>query len=220
MKMIVGLGNPGAKYANNRHNIGFVLVDALANSANWRVKFQGEETRIKLAGEDVILLKPQTFMNNSGQSVAAAAKFYKLSSRDILVIHDELDLAPGRVKLKMGGGHAGHNGLRSIIAHMDAEFERLRIGIGHPGRKDAVTPYVLHDFAKADFDWIDRLTARMPTAMAYYVAGNASKMSETLQSKSVAKVTPVSMAPKPAPTPRAEKPASAFDKLRGLIKRD
>ncbi len=182
MKMIVGLGNPGPKYEATRHNIGFILLDALGDShGNWRDKFQAHEMRAKIDGEDVILLKPQTFMNLSGTSVAAAAKFYKIDIKDILVIHDELDLEPGHLKLKMAGGHAGHNGLRSIIAHMSADFQRLRVGIGHPGDKNRVADYVLHDFAKADNEWIARLQDNIPKAAEKWVSGNDSMFMEELK---------------------------------------
>lgn len=182
MKMIVGLGNPGPKYEATRHNIGFILLDALGDShGSWRDKFQAHEMRAKIAGEDVILLKPQTFMNLSGTSVAAAAKFYKIELKDILVIHDELDLEPGDLKLKIAGGHAGHNGLRSIIAHMGADFPRLRVGIGHPGDKNRVADYVLHDFAKADNDWIARLQDHFPKSAEKWVEGNQSLFMEELK---------------------------------------
>ncbi|MGV6803877.1 MAG: aminoacyl-tRNA hydrolase [Ruegeria sp.] len=158
MKLFVGLGNPGAKYARNRHNIGFMAVDAIAQSHGfgpWRSKFQGEIAEGRLGSEKILLLKPTTFMNRSGQSVGEAMRFYKLDSTDVIVFHDELDLAPGKVRAKAGGGHAGHNGLRSIHDHIGAAYDRVRLGIGHPGRKELVSPYVLGDFAKADAEWLD-----------------------------------------------------------------
>lgn len=158
MKLFVGLGNPGAKYAGNRHNIGFMALDEIASDhgfAPWRSKFQGQLCEGKLGGEKVILLKPETFMNLSGQSVGEAMRFYKLTPADVTVFHDELDLAPGKVRVKTGGGHAGHNGLRSMHQHIGADYHRVRMGIGHPGHKDAVARYVLHDFAKADQNWLD-----------------------------------------------------------------
>ncbi len=158
MKMFVGLGNPGPKYAGNRHNIGFMALDRIMDEhgfAPWRGKFQGAICEGRLGGEKVILLKPETFMNLSGQSVGEAMRFYKLTPDDIIVFHDELDLAPGKVRVKKGGGHAGHNGLRSLHAHIGPDYTRVRMGIGHPGHKDAVAPYVLRDFAKADQDWLD-----------------------------------------------------------------
>ncbi len=158
MQLFVGLGNPGAKYARNRHNIGFMALDRIASDHGFppfRSKFQGEVSEGRLGAGKVILLKPMTFMNLSGQSVGEAMRFYKLEPPDITVFHDEIDLAPGKVKLKAGGGHAGHNGLRSIHDHIGPHYDRVRLGVGHPGHKDAVPGYVLHDFAKADEDWLD-----------------------------------------------------------------
>ncbi|KAA9008334.1 aminoacyl-tRNA hydrolase [Histidinibacterium aquaticum] len=158
MRLFVGLGNPGAKYARNRHNIGFMAVDRIAEDhgfAPFRQKFQGEISEGRLGSEKVALLKPMTFMNLSGQSVGEAMRFFKLESTDITVFHDEIDLAPGKVRVKAGGGHAGHNGLRSIHQHIGPHYDRVRLGVGHPGRKEAVPGYVLHDFGKADDEWLD-----------------------------------------------------------------
>ncbi len=160
MQIFVGLGNPGAKYAGNRHNIGFMALDRIASDHGfgpWRSKFQGVISEGRFGSDRVVLLKPETFMNLSGQAVASAVKFYKSEVSDITVFHDELDLAPGKCRFKTGGGHAGHNGLRSIHQHLGPEYNRIRIGIGHPGHKDAVAGYVLRDFAKSDQDWIDDL---------------------------------------------------------------
>ena len=160
MQIFVGLGNPGGKYAQTRHNIGFMAVDRIAEENGfgpWKAKFQGQVTEGRLGGDKVLLLKPETFMNLSGQSVGEAMRFYKLTPEDVTVFHDELDLAPGKVKLKTGGGHAGHNGLRSIHAHIGEAYHRVRLGIGHPGRKELVSGYVLHDFARADAEWLDDL---------------------------------------------------------------
>ena len=158
MKLFVGLGNPGAKYAQNRHNIGFMALDQIARDhgfAPWRGKFQGQLSEGRLGSTKVILLKPETFMNLSGQSVGEAMRFFKLDSTDIVVFHDEIDLAPAKVRLKSGGGHAGHNGLRSIHQHISPHYDRVRLGVGHPGHKDRVPTYVLSDFAKADEHWLD-----------------------------------------------------------------
>ncbi|SLN44718.1 aminoacyl-tRNA hydrolase [Pseudooctadecabacter jejudonensis] len=158
MKLFVGLGNPGAKYAHNRHNIGFMALDRIADDhgfAPWRAKFQGQLTEGKLGSEKVIMLKPTTFMNLSGQSVGEAMRFFKLDSTDITVFHDEIDLAPAKVRVKSGGGHAGHNGLRSIHQHIGPHYDRVRMGVGHPGHKDRVPSYVLADFAKAEQEWLD-----------------------------------------------------------------
>ena len=160
MKLFVGLGNPGAKYAGNRHNIGYMVMNRIAADhgfAPWRKAFQGLASEGRLGEEKVILLKPETFMNLSGQSVQAALAFYKMPLSDVVVFHDELDLAPGKMRAKQGGGHAGHNGLRSIHGHLGEAYGRVRLGIGHPGHKDAVADYVLHDFAKADAGWLDDL---------------------------------------------------------------
>ncbi|XDA97173.1 aminoacyl-tRNA hydrolase [Sulfitobacter sp. LCG007] len=158
MKLIVGLGNPGGKYAGNRHNIGFMALDRIAGDhglPDWRGKFQGSISEGRLGEERVILLKPETYMNNSGQSVQAAMRFHKLEPADLIVLHDEIDLDPGKLRCKTGGGHAGHNGLRSIHAHVGPDYHRVRLGVGHPGHKDAVAAYVLGDFAKADQDWLE-----------------------------------------------------------------
>lgn len=160
MRLFVGLGNPGAKYAMNRHNIGFMALDRIAADhgfAPWRAKFHGQLTEGMLDGVKVLLLKPETFMNRSGQSVGEAMRFYKLSPADVTVFHDELDLAPAKCRVKRGGGHAGHNGLRSIHGHIGEDYVRVRLGIGHPGHKDRVSAYVLSDFTKADRDWLDDL---------------------------------------------------------------
>ncbi|RJL00523.1 aminoacyl-tRNA hydrolase, partial [Paracoccus aestuarii] len=160
MKLIVGLGNPGAKYAANRHNIGFMALDQIAADhgfSPWRARFQGLVAEGRLGDVRATLLKPQTFMNLSGQAVGEAMRYLKLSPADIIVLHDELDLAPGKCRVKQGGGHAGHNGLRSMHQHIGADYARVRIGIGHPGHKDKVAPWVLSDFAKADQDWLEDL---------------------------------------------------------------
>ena len=154
MQLWVGLGNPGAKYAGNRHNIGFMALDRIAEDQGviWRSKFQGAVAEVRFGCEKVWLLKPMTFMNLSGQSVGEAMRFHKLEPGDVTVFHDELDLAPGKMKLKQGGGHAGHNGLRSIDQHCGADFRRIRIGIGHPGHKERVHGHVLGNYAKSETD--------------------------------------------------------------------
>jgi len=160
MKLWVGLGNPGAEHAGNRHNIGFMAVDRIAADHGftpWRKAFHGLVAEGRLGARKVLLLKPLTFMNLSGQSVRAAVDYYRLPVEAVTVFHDELDLAPGRCRLKQGGGHAGHNGLRSLHAHLGEGYGRVRLGIGHPGRKELVVPYVLHDFGRTDRDWLDPL---------------------------------------------------------------
>lgn len=161
MWLFVGLGNPGDKYAKNRHNVGFMAIDAIADDAMappFKSKFQGEFTEIRLGGEKVVLLKPQTYMNESGQSIQAAASFFKIPENRIVVFYDELDLAPGKVKVRLGGGAAGHNGIRSAMSHLSSpDFWRVRIGIGHPGDKNRVSGYVLSDFSKEDQKWLEKL---------------------------------------------------------------
>jgi len=161
MRLIVGLGNPGARYARNRHNIGFTTLDAITRrhgAPAFRSRFKGELAEATIAGERRLLLKPQTFMNASGESVLAAMSFYKIVPGDIVVIHDELDLRPGKVRVKRGGGAAGHNGLRSIDQMIGADYWRVRIGIGHPGIKELVHPYVLQNFASEEIeDWVEKL---------------------------------------------------------------
>ncbi|ABC24541.1 aminoacyl-tRNA hydrolase [Rhodospirillum rubrum] len=157
MKLVVGLGNPGPRYAGNRHNVGFMAVAALARRHGigpFRRKFQAQVADGQIAGARLLLLAPETFMNASGQAVGEAARFHKIAPEDIIVLHDELDLAPGKIKVKQGGGAGGHNGIRDIEAHLGPAFWRVRLGIGHPGHKDRVLTYVLGDFAKAEEDWL------------------------------------------------------------------
>ncbi len=176
MLLLVGLGNPGAEYARNRHNIGFMAVEEIARRHGfgpWRKRFQGQTAEGTVGGEKVIALEPLTFMNLSGQSVTAALQFFKLKPENIVVIHDELDLPPGKIRVKKGGGHGGHNGLRSIDAHVGKDYWRIRLGIGHPGDKDRVSGYVLHDFAKADQSWLDPLIDAVADAFPLVVKGQA-----------------------------------------------
>lgn len=175
MKLMVGLGNPGARYAGNRHNIGFMVADAIASRHGfpaWRRRFHGEASEATLGAERVLLLKPLTFMNESGRAVAEAQHFYKLAAGDIVVFHDELDLAPARVRAKTGGGIAGHNGLRSITAHCGNDYRRVRLGIGHPGDKAMVHAYVLNDFAKAERGWVDVVVAACAEHAGLLAAGD------------------------------------------------
>ena len=160
MLIIVGLGNPGPKYAFNRHNIGFMAVDAIIHRHSFspeRQRFQGLVSEGTLGGEKVIVLKPMTYMNESGRSVGEAMRFYKLTPQDIVVFHDELDLPSGKLRIKTGGGHGGHNGLRSIDAHIGQNYRRVRLGIAHPGDKERVLSHVLGDFSKADMKWLEPL---------------------------------------------------------------
>ncbi len=159
--LLVGLGNPGGEYAGHRHNAGFMAVDAIAASlgfSSFKNKFQGDMTEGVIEGSKAVLIKPMTYMNNSGQSVKATAGFYKIPPANVIVFHDELDLQPGKLRVKQGGGNAGHNGLKSIQAHLGtADFWRVRIGIGHPGDREKVHGYVLHDFSKEDKKWLGPL---------------------------------------------------------------
>jgi PTH1 family peptidyl-tRNA hydrolase len=178
MQLWVGLGNPGAKYAGNRHNIGWMAVDRVAEDhgfAPWRSKFQGAVSEGTLGGEKVLLLKPETFMNLSGQSVGEAMRFYKLDSTDVTVWHDEIDLAPAKIRVKAGGGHAGHNGLRSIHQHIGPHYDRVRLGVGHPGHKDRVPGYVLSDFAKAEAEWLDNMMRGISDGAAHMAKGDSGK---------------------------------------------
>jgi PTH1 family peptidyl-tRNA hydrolase len=173
MRLLVGLGNPGESYARNRHNIGYLAADHIVRRhsfSGWRSRFQGRLAEGTVAGEKVLVLKPETFMNLSGQAVAAVARFLKILPADIVVVHDELDLRPGKVRVKRGGGAGGHNGLKSIDAHIGSEYLRVRLGIGHPGDKDLVTPWVLSDFAKTDETWLapllDAVAVQLPVLLA------------------------------------------------------
>ncbi|MFN4204019.1 MAG: aminoacyl-tRNA hydrolase [Tabrizicola sp.] len=211
MKLWVGLGNPGAKYAGNRHNIGFMAVDRIAADhgfSPWRKAFQGLVSEGRLGTEKVALLKPETFMNLSGQSVQAAVAFWKLPLADVTVFHDELDLAPGKLRLKQGGGHAGHNGLRSIHAHLGDDYARVRLGIGHPGQKDAVAAYVLHDFAKADADWLEDLLRGISDGAEALAMGDGQRF---MNAVSLRTAPPRSSATKDRPEPPTPAPQPQDD---------
>jgi peptidyl-tRNA hydrolase, PTH1 family len=175
MLIIAGLGNPGREYAKNRHNVGYMAADAIAAAQDFppfRKKFQGEASEGTIAGERVLLLKPTTYMNESGRSVGEALRFHKLAIEDVIVIHDELDLAPGKVKVKRGGGNAGHNGLRSISGLVGNDYRRVRVGIGHPGNKSLVLDSVLGDFAKDDWLWVKPLCERIAKHVELLVKGD------------------------------------------------
>ncbi|WP_017998003.1 aminoacyl-tRNA hydrolase [Paracoccus sp. N5] len=224
MKLIVGLGNPGPKYAQNRHNVGFMAVDRIAADhgfSPWRARFQGEIAEGRLGDERVTLLKPATFMNLSGQSVGEAMRYLKLTPAEVIVLHDELDLAPGRVRVKTGGGHAGHNGLRSIHQHIGEAYRRLRIGIGHPGHKDRVAGYVLSDFAKAEQDGLDDLLRGISDGAAALALGDDTRLMNAV----AARVAPARNSgtrperpadPPAAKAPPAAEPPSMAERLRAL----
>lgn len=224
MKLFVGLGNPGARYAGNRHNIGFMAVDRIAADhgfAPWRKGFRGQVAEGRLGSEKVLLLKPETFMNLSGESVRAAMDFYKLAPADIVVFHDELDLAPGKVRVKQGGGHAGHNGLRSLHQHLGEGYGRVRIGIGHPGHKDRVSGYVLSDFAKAEAALVEDILRGISDGAEALAAGDAAGF----QNKVALRVSPPrSGGDRPAgPAPQAPAPVKTApppeEDTRSLLQR-
>lgn len=218
MKLFVGLGNPGGQYALNRHNVGFMAVDAIAAThdfPSWRKRFSGMTAERKLGREPVLLLKPETFMNESGRSVGETMRFYKLAVGDVVVFHDELDLAPGKLRVKTGGGVAGHNGLRSITAHIGNDYVRVRIGIGHPGRKDLVTGYVLHDFSKSDYDWLEPMLGAI-AAEAPHLADGAN---DKFQSAIAHRMRSDNEAPEPDPKPAKKTAGSPERGLAGRLKR-
>ncbi len=195
--LLVGLGNPGPKYAGNRHNIGFMALDAIADINRlpaWRSRFQGQTTEGNVGDGRALLLKPMTYMNESGRAVGEAMRWLKLQPADVVVFYDEIDLAPGKVRVKMGGGAAGHNGIRSIAAHIGPEFRRVRLGVGHPGRREAVQRHVLSDFAKADRDWLGPLIVAVADNAGMLVAGDDAGFMNRIAL---------------AVQPKAEKPAAA-----------
>jgi PTH1 family peptidyl-tRNA hydrolase len=234
MIILVGLGNPGEKYARHRHNVGYMAVDAIAEANGFgppRRKFHGEMREGFLDGpngrEKAVILKPQTYMNNSGQSVRAAADFYKLAPSDIVVFYDEIDLAPGKVRVKTGGGAAGHNGIRSIDAHLGNDFRRVRLGIGHPGDKSKVSGHVLGNFAKADQEWLAPLLDAVAAAAPFLTTDDqrfATDVSRRMASLKPARPeTSAGAEPEApgAPSPAAPKnqPAGPFAALKKLFRR-
>lgn len=211
MLLVVGLGNPGPAYAKNRHNIGFMAVDEIVRRHSFgpfRAKFQGEIAEGTIGGTKALALKPLTYMNESGRSAAACASFYKIPPTDVIVLHDELDLPPGKLRVKRGGGHGGHNGLRSLDAHLGAGYRRVRLGIGHPGDKERVHGHVLSDFSKADQTWLAPLLEAVADAFPLLVAGDdggfMNKVSVTLN-------PPKPKAAKPESEPKAAKPKAEPD---------
>jgi len=208
MFLVVGLGNPGSGYAANRHNIGFMAADELVRRysfGSWRKKFQGQISEGELNGQKVLVLKPETFMNLSGQSVGEVLRFYKIPVEDVIVLHDELDLPPGKLRVKRGGGHGGHNGLRSIDAHCGKEYRRVRLGIGHPGDKSRVHGHVLGDFSKAEQDgWLMTLLDAVAVEFGRLTKGDDGGF--------MSKVSAIVSPPKPK-APKKDKPAA--DKSRG-----
>jgi peptidyl-tRNA hydrolase, PTH1 family len=174
MLLFAGLGNPGPRYSGNRHNIGFLAADAIHHRHRfgpWRKRFHGEAAEGEIGGSRILILKPETFMNESGHAVAAAQHFFRIPLGDVIVFHDELDLAPAKIRVKIGGGNAGHNGLHSISAMCGNDYMRVRIGIGHPGDKNLVQHYVLSDFAKSDRAWVDTVCNSVATAAEFLAKG-------------------------------------------------
>lgn len=200
MQILIGQGNPGSKYAGNRHNIGFMVMDRIAAAHGfgpWRARFRGQAAEGTVNGpagqSKVLLLKPETFYNETGQAASDAVRFFKLPTSAVTVFHDEIDLAPGRVRVKRGGGHSGNNGVRSLIQHLGADLRRVRLGVGHPGDKARVMPYVLSDFAKADRDWVTPLLDALSEALPHLLAGEDERyQTEVLR-----------LAPAPKRDPRA-----------------
>jgi peptidyl-tRNA hydrolase, PTH1 family len=193
MRLFVGLGNPGPGYSGNRHNVGFMAIDAIAarwKFSSWRARFHGETCEGEIGGVKVLLLKPKTYMNESGRAVADAARFFKIDLSDIIVFHDELDLAPAKIRIKAGGGNAGHNGLRSISPAIGNDYTRVRIGIGHPGDKNIVHSYVLSDFAQTERDWVSCMIDAMATNADLLAkgdeAGFQNKVHTALEAKGLA----------------------------------
>jgi PTH1 family peptidyl-tRNA hydrolase len=223
MLLFVGLGNPGADYARNRHNIGFMAVDAIVRRhgfSPWRAKFHGETCEGSIGGEKIVALKPTTYMNDSGRSVVAAATFYKIEPKDVVVFHDELDLPPARLKVKIGGGHAGHNGLRSIQAHIGPDFRRIRLGIGHPGAKERVTGHVLGDFAKVDRDWLEPLLDDVAAHADRLVAGDDTGFMNAVALAGRPAEAPVEAKPTPPrPSDPQGPPATARNAMAETLRR-
>jgi len=178
MLLLAGLGNPGPRYADNRHNIGFMAVDEIVRRHSfspWRNRFQADCAEGRLGGEKVLAMKPQTYMNESGRAVGEALRFFKLAPEEVIVLYDEIDLAPGKIRVKQGGGTGGHNGIRSLEAHIGKEFWRVRLGVGHPGHKELVHGHVLNDFAKADKVWLEKLLDAVATEIPALVENDAPR---------------------------------------------
>ncbi|MCR9256415.1 MAG: aminoacyl-tRNA hydrolase [Alphaproteobacteria bacterium] len=218
MLILAGLGNPGPKYAGHRHNIGFMAADEIARRHNlspWRKRFQAEAAEGQIAGLKVLVLKPQTYMNESGKSVAEAARFYKVPLKDVFVLYDELDLKPGKVRVKWGGGNGGHNGIRSIEAHLGKDFARVRLGIGHPGDKEKVLGHVLGDFSKTDGKWLPLLLDAVADHAGDLISGEGNRFMTAVTNAVFPPAPKAPKAPKPAPKAEphfsTEKPTSDGD---------
>ena len=201
MIILAGLGNPGPKYAGNRHNIGFMAVDRIHDRYRfpaWRKNFQSEVAEGTIAGERVLLMKPQTYMNESGRAIGEAVRFLKLTPADVVVLHDELDLPPGKLRMKAGGGHGGHNGLRSTTAQITDAYRRMRLGIGHPGQKELVHGHVLSDFHKADQAWLDAFLDAIADNVDLVVKGDDAGFGNRIH---------LALEPEKPRKPKADRPA-------------
>ena len=214
MQILAGLGNPGAKYANNRHNVGFMAADAIARRHSfspWSKKFQAEIAEGRLGGDKVLLIKPQTFMNLSGQAVGEALRFYKLDPSAVTVLYDEIDLAPGKIRVKVGGGSGGHNGIRSLDQHIGQNYRRVRIGVGHPGAKEMVHNHVLGDFSKSDREWLEVLLDSIAGAADMLAKGDDSGFMNRVTLTLRDKLRPTGDDDRPPPK---QKPAKAQSHIR------
>jgi len=210
MLVFAGLGNPGAKYANNRHNVGFMAADAIARRHSfspWSRKFQAEIAEGRIGGEKILLIKPQTFMNLSGQAVGEALRFYKLEPSAVTVFYDEIELPAGKVRVKTGGGSAGHNGIRSLDQHIGKDYRRVRIGVGHPGVKEMVHGHVLGDFSKSDQEWLDVLLQAMADSAEQIARGDDNSFMNRVTLALRDKLQPTGPNDTPPPKPPKE-PAS------------
>jgi PTH1 family peptidyl-tRNA hydrolase len=226
MKLFVGLGNPGSAHAHQRHNVGFMATERIAGRHGlgpWKKRFHGLVCDGQIGGHRVTLLKPQTYMNDSGRSVGEAQRYLKIGEGDIYVFHDELDLAPGKLKVKTGGGNAGHNGLRSITAHIGNDYARVRIGIGHPGVKEAVLRHVLNDFAKADAAWLEPLLDAIAEAAPRLAAGEdarfLSDVARATSNPAVSAPVPASSALNPTGERQAKRASALAESLKRWLKR-
>lgn len=202
MRLVVGLGNPGARYARTRHNIGFMAVDEIVRRHGfgpWRARFQGKCAEGTVAGEKILALKPETWMNHSGRAVGEAVRFFKIEPAQVIVVHDEIDLAAGKIRFKVGGGNAGHNGLRDIDAHIGRDYARVRLGVGHPGVADDVHDHVLDEFSKADMAWVTPLIAAIADAFPLLAGGDGARF-----------LTRVALILNPPP-PKPPRPSTADD---------
>ncbi|MCG8594100.1 MAG: aminoacyl-tRNA hydrolase [Kiloniellales bacterium] len=201
MLLLVGLGNPGPKYAQNRHNIGFLAVDEIVRRHGfgpWRARFQGQASEGRMGTQKILVLKPETYMNESGRAAGEALRFYKLEPDEVFVFYDEIDLAPAKLRVKLGGGTAGHNGLRSLSAHIGPDFWRIRLGVGHPGRKELVQRHVLSDFTKAEWPAMEKLIDAVAAELPKLLGGDDGSF--------MSRVAHLTSPPTPKPAPKADKP--------------